>query len=308
MTSAVRAGFTEDDVPDRSGRTFLVTGANTGIGFEVARALAGRNARVLLGCRDEGKARAAMEAIRASVPGADLAFVPLDLADLDQVRRAADHVAQTEPRLDVLVNNAGVMFPPLTRTKQGHELQFGVNHLGGFALSGLLLPKLSEAPNARIVITASIAHRRGTVNWDDIDAHASYRPTQRYADSKLMNLLHAFELDRRLRAAGSPVASVACHPGVAATELVRHLPKIAKLAWPVMCRFTNTAAQGAWPALQAATAPGVSSGDYYGSQGFREARGVSGPATCSPAARDTIAAARLWDLSAGMTGVDYGGI
>jgi NAD(P)-dependent dehydrogenase (short-subunit alcohol dehydrogenase family) len=183
------SGFTEADVPDQSGRCIVVTGANTGIGFEAARALAGKGARVLLACRDEVRAEAAMRSIRAETAGADVGFLPLDQADLASVRRAAEFAAR-EPRIDVLLNNAGVMFPPLSRTRDGFELQWGVNHLGTFALTALLLPKLAETPGSRVVVTASLAHRRGDIRWDDLDANKSYRRTARYADSKLANMLH----------------------------------------------------------------------------------------------------------------------
>jgi len=296
--------FTAKDVPSQTGKCFVVTGANTGLGYEATKVLASRGARVLLACRSEDKARKAMERIRMEVPGANLAFVSLDQADLGSVHAAALEIAR-EPRLDTLVNNAGVMVPPLERTAQGHELQFGVNHLGTFALTGLLLPKLAETPGSRIVITASIAHRSGKISWDDLDAHRSYSRGQRYSDSKLMNLLHLFELDRRLRAAGSPVMAVGCHPGVASTDLARHLPAIGRLAWPVIGKVLNDAAAGAWPTLQAAAAPDAIAGEYYGPLGFRNTRGKSGLNPRSEAARDPVAARRLWDVSTQMTGVDY---
>src|SRR5579863_4336675 len=268
-------GFTATDVPDQQGQCFIVTGANTGIGFEAAKVLAARQARVLLACRDEAKAQAAMARIRAEVPGADLAFLPCDQADLASVRRAAEIAAQ-EPRIDVLLNNAGVMFPPLTRTAQGFELQFGVNHLGCFALTCLLLPKLAQGLAGRVVVTASLAHRRGNIDWGDLNADKSYQARQRYSDSKLANLLFAQELDRRLRAAHSPVTAVACHPGIAGTDLSRHMPAVGRLVWPVLGMVLNSAAQGAWPALQASTAPDITPGGYYGPQQLDGARGPSG--------------------------------
>ncbi|MEJ5975427.1 oxidoreductase [Novosphingobium sp. PS1R-30] len=298
------SGFTAADVPDQTGRTIIVTGANTGLGYEAARVLAAKGARVLLACRDQAKAEAAMAQIRAEAPAADLAFLPLDQADLASVRRAADLAAQ-EPRIDVLLNNAGVMFPPLTRTKDGFELQFGVNHLGTFALTGLLLPKLAETPGARIVVTASLAHNRGKLQWDDLGAEKGYNRTARYSDSKLANMLHFAELDRRLRAAGSPVIAVGCHPGVAATELMRHAGPF-QVFTPLFGLFLNTAEQGAWPALEAATAPGVQGGEYYGPQGLGEMRGRSGLARRTAAAKDPELARRLWDVSVAMTGIDPG--
>ncbi|MEJ6008531.1 oxidoreductase [Novosphingobium aquae] len=298
------SGFTEVDVPDQSGRTMIVTGSNTGIGFEIARVLAQRGARVLLACRSKDKAEAAMTRIDAVAPGADLAFLPLDQGDLASVRAAAD-IAGKEARLDCLINNAGVMVPPLTRTAQGFEQQFGVNHLGTFALTGLLLPKLAETPGSRVVITSSIAHKTGRIDFDNLDASKGYHRGDFYSQSKLANLLHMTELDRRLRGAGSPVAALACHPGVAASELVRHIP-LGSLLGAAMGLFLNTAAQGAWPALQAATDPAAQSGDYYGSQQWREMRGSSGKAQRAPQGCDLAVARRLWDVSVELTGVDPG--
>jgi len=298
------SGFTAQDVPEQTGKTFLVTGANTGLGYEASKVLAAHGGRVLLACRSKGKAETAMARIRAEVPGADLDFVPLDQADLASVRACAAQ-AMAEPRLDVLVNNAGVMVPPLERTAQGHELQFGVNHLAPFALTGLLLPKLAETPGARVVITASLAHKGGNIDWDDIDAHRSYSRTQRYSDSKLMNLLHLFELDRRLRASGSPVMAAACHPGFAKTDLGRHSGPF-RVLFPLVGWLFNNAAQGAWPTLQAAAWPGTEPGQFYGPQSMGGASGVSGVAERTAQARDPMLARRLWDISADMTGVDYG--
>lgn len=298
-------GFTASDVPDCEGKCIIVTGANTGIGFEVARVLARRRARVLLACRDEAKAGAAMARIHAEVPGADLAFLPCDQADLGSLRRAAEIVAQ-EPRIDVLVNNAGVMIPPLLRTADGFELQFGVNHLGCFALTCLLLPKLAETPGARVVVTSSVAHKRAHIDWDDLNAANGYNAGQRYSASKLANLLFVQELDRRLRAAHSPVMAVACHPGIAGTDLSRHMSALGRLAWPVLGWVLNSAAQGAWPALQAATAPAILPGGYYGPQQLGGARGPSGVARRSAMAQDPALARRLWDVSVAMTGIDPG--
>ena len=294
-------GYTEADVADQSGKCFIVTGANTGIGFEAAKVLARKGARVLLACRDAAKAA---EAIRQIGPGVDAAHLPLDLADLASVRRAAAIAAQ-EPRIDVLLNNAGVMFPPLTRTAQGFELQWGVNHLGHFALTSLLLPKLAETAGSRVVVTASLAHRRGNIQWDDLSAEKRYNRSGRYSDSKLANMLHFAELDRRLRAAGSPVTALGCHPGIAATELMRHAGPF-QIFTPLMGLVLNTAAKGAWPALQAACDPAARPGGYYGSQGLGEARGPSGEAKRTAAAQDTGLARRLWDVSVEMTGIDPG--
>ena len=212
MSKPYGRGFTEADVPDQSGKCFIVTGANSGIGFEVSRVLAAHGARVLLACRDKAKAEAAMARIGQLTPGADLVFLALDQADLASVRAATERAAE-EPRIDVLVNNAGVSMTPLMRTKQGFELQFGVNHLGCFALTALLLPKLAETPDARVVVTSSPAHKSGKIDWDDLNAEKSYKRVQRYNDSKLANALFFFELDRRLRASGMPVTAQAVLSG-----------------------------------------------------------------------------------------------
>lgn len=297
-------GFTEHDVPDQSGRTFLVTGANTGIGFEAARVLARRGGRVLLGCRSEQRAADAIAKIRAESPEADVEFMQLDQADLASVRAAADRAA-AEPRLDVLINNAGIMGVPRTLTADGFEAQFGVNHLGTFALTGLLLAKLEETEGSRVVVTASLAHRGGRIHWEDIDGAKVYSRQARYQQSKLANLLHMYELDRRLKARGSRTIAVACHPGLAQTEIGRAFPLI-QMAAPLVRAFFNTQAKGAWPTLIAATAPGLTGGDYYGPRNWGELSGPAGGAWSSPASRDPELGRRLWDLSVEMTGVDPG--
>ncbi len=297
-------GFTDRDVPDQSGRTFLVTGANTGIGFETARVLARRGGRVLLGCRSEERAVGAIERIRAESPEADVEFLPLDQADLASVRAAADRAA-AEPRLDVLVNNAGIMGVPRTLTVDGFEAQFAVNHLGTFALTGLLLPKLEETEGSRVVITASLAHRGGRIHWEDIDGAKVYSRQARYQQSKLANLMYMYELQRRLKARGSGTIAVACHPGLAQTEIGRAFLLI-QMAAPLVRTFFNSQAMGAWPTLMAATAADVEGGDYYGPARFGELSGPATKAWSNPASRDPELGRRLWELSVQMTGVDPG--
>ncbi|WP_260582999.1 oxidoreductase [Sphingopyxis sp. PET50] len=294
-------GFTADDVGAQTGRRFLVTGANAGLGFEVTRVLAARGAQVVLACRDAGKAEAAMHRIRADLPAVDLSFQPLDLADLDQVKDAARAVL-AGPRIDVLVNNAGVMIPPKTLTKQGFELQFGVNHLGTFAFTGLVHPHVDD----RIVVTGSIAHKGGEIDFSDLSASRSYHKWPRYQASKLANLLFMFELDRRLGAAGRATQAIGCHPGVALTELTRHLPLPLRAMTPLAGPFFNSAAQGAWPTLQAATGAHVQGGDYLGPQGLGEISGRSGPARATRTARDPKLARELWERSVELSGVDPG--
>lgn len=297
----MRSGFTADDVAQQSGRRFLITGANAGLGLETAKVLAARGAHVILACRDAGRAEAAMDLIRDETPAATLSFQPLDLADLDQVREAAAAVV-AGPRIDVLINNAGVMIPPRTLTKQGYELQFGVNHLGTFAFTGLIHGHVDD----RIVVTASIAHKNGTMDYSDLDASRSYHNWPRYQMSKLANLLFMYELDRRLSAAGRATQAIGCHPGVAMTELTRHLPLPLRYMTPLATPFFNSAAQGAWPTLQAATGAHVQGGDYLGPQGLGEVSGRSGPARATRDARDPKLARDLWRRSIDLTGVDPG--
>lgn len=294
-------GFTADDVGTQTGRTFLVTGANAGLGFETTKILAARGATVILACRDKGKASTAMDKISADIPDADLSFLALDLADLDQIREAAAAVLKG-PRIDVLVNNAGVMIPPRTLTKQGFELQFGVNHLGTFAFTGLVHGHVED----RIVITASLAHKGGKMDYSDLAAERGYQQWGRYQMSKLANLLTLYELDRRLGAAGRATQAIGCHPGVALTELTRHVPLPLRIFTPLAAPFFNSAAHGAWPTLQAATGAHVQGGDYLGPQGLGEVSGPSGPARSTSTARDPALARELWERSIDLSGVDPG--
>ncbi len=295
-------GFTFDDIPSQSGRTALVTGANTGIGYHIARVLADRGAKVLLGCRDTAKAQAARKDLLDAVPGAQVEIVELDLADLASVRKAAGAI----DKLDLLVNNAGIMWVPHEISTGVAEKHFAVNHLGHFALTGLLLPALAKGKDPRVVVQSSIAHRPASIDFENLSGERNYARQKFYGQSKLANLMFALELDRRLRAAGSPVASIACHPGVAKTELTRQVGW-AQLVMPFAAPLLNTAKQGALPALQAATDPEAQGGDYYGPYGFVEATGAtSGRAVATATARDPLLAARLWEVSKDMTGVDPG--
>ncbi len=299
--------FTAADVPDQSGKTIFITGANTGIGFEAAKVFAGNGARVLLGCRNPEKGNDAVARIVAAHPDADVELVELDLSHLASVRCAAEVVAR-EPQLDVLVNNAGVMWNPKTITADGFESQFGVNHLGHFALTALLLSALEATPDSRIVTVSSVGHRlgNGDLFWDDINADADYHPRDRYYASKLANLLFTYELDRRLRAKGSSTIAVAVHPGGSDTELGRHLSRGMGLVLRAMRPLMNSAESGAWPTELAATAPGVEGGQYFGPSRFRELSGPARQVDSSRASKDLDKAKRLWDLSIEMTGVDPG--
>lgn len=265
--------------------------------------LAQRGARVLLGCRSAARAEEALEKIRADHPAADLGYVALDLADLASVRQAADVVA-AEPRLDGLLNNAGVMRTPYGLTTDGFETQFGINHLGHFALTGLLLPALEQTAGSRIVITSSVGHRRGEILFDDIDATQRYHPMERYYMSKLANLLFMYELDRRLRAQGSGTIALGVHPGVSNTDLGRHMPQAFHvLLFPLMF-LLSAPPEGAWSTLLGATAPDVEGGQYFGPGNRMEWRGPAKQVDSTEQSKDPALAQRLWDLSVELTGVD----
>ena len=294
------------DIPDQTGKTAIVTGANTGIGFAIAEGLARKGARVLLACRDADKAQEAQERLASGHERADTEFLPLDLANIASVRDAAEKAGEEE-RIDILVNNAGVMMPPLSRAPGGSELQFAVNHLGHFAFTSLLLDKLAADGGARVVSQSSLAHRGAEIDFDNLDAGKGYGRTKFYGQSKLANLLFALELDRRLRATNSPVVSIACHPGIAQTELTRHLGVVGNLFGSLVGLVLNSSEQGALPALQSATDPDAKGGDYYGPYGLREMSGrTSGRAIASKTARDPQLAQRLWEKSIELTGIDPG--
>ncbi|MCR9104190.1 MAG: oxidoreductase [Gammaproteobacteria bacterium] len=297
--------FTEDDLSDQSGKTVVITGANTGLGYETARALSARGARVLIACRSQQKAEDAIASIQQQNGAVDVTYVPLDLGNLASVRHCAEQL-QSEEKIDVLVNNAGVMVPPYELTTDGFESQFGVNHLGPFALTGLLLKKLAQTPSSRVVNTSSIAHNVGKIRFDDINAERGYNASARYGMSKLANLLFSYELQRRLDAAGLPILSVACHPGIASTELSRYMPGILTKGTELLQPLLNTAAAGAWPTLCAATANYVAGGEYYGPAYRFETAGPAKRVRSNRASRDQAVAERLWNLSIEMTGVDPG--
>ena len=296
------AKWTSDDVPGQQGRLAVVTGANTGLGFETARVLAARGASVVLAVRDTDKGKRAAARIAGTAPGADVTVQPLDLASLESVRAAAGELRARHPRIDLLVNNAGVMFPPRQATRDGFELQFGTNHLGHFALTGLLLEQMLPVPGSRVVTVSSLAHRIGArINFDDLQAERSYRRVAAYSQSKLANLMFTYELQRRLSGAGTTIA-VAAHPGLAATELSRYTPAIVAFSYALVSQH---AAMGALPVLRAATDPGVAGGQYYGPRGFFGARGYPTLAHSSRRSRDTAVQRRLWAVSEELTGVTF---
>ncbi len=307
--------WTTDDIPDQSGRTVLITGANSGIGLEAAKALVDRGAHVVLACRSALKADAAVALIEADDPPGTTEILEMDLADLDSVEHAATAFLASHDRLDVLVNNAGLMAIPKRLTPQGVEMQFGVNHLGHFALTGHLLDVLAqtgeEGEPARVVTISSQGHRPGQIDFDNLDASRSYNPWTAYFRSKLANLLFARELGRRSEMAELPIMSVAAHPGASSTNLGNEpagdiFSRMLGLFQPVFERFVaQSAAMGALPTLRAASDPTVVDGDYFGPSGFNESKGHPVRVDMSKRAEDDELASRLWDVSVELSDVEY---
>jgi NAD(P)-dependent dehydrogenase (short-subunit alcohol dehydrogenase family) len=302
--------WTAADVPDQSGRTAVVTGASAGLGLETATALAGRGASVVLACRNVGKAEGAAERIRAKAGRERVRVVRLDLASLASVRAAADEIRSTCPRLDLLVNNAGVMEVPYQRTEDGFELALATNHLGHFALTGLVLDRLLATTGSRVVTVSSLAHRRGVIDFDDLQAGSDDRPADAYARSKLANLLFTYELQRRLEAAGGRTIAVAAHPGNARTDLWRTSswferalisPRLRPLNWWLV----QSARLGALPTLRAAADPAARGGEYYGPDGRFQYTGHPVRVESSTRSHDQAAQRRLWEASERLTGVSF---
>ncbi|GLH65746.1 oxidoreductase [Geothrix edaphica] len=299
-------GWTWAQVPDQTGRVAVVTGASSGTGFEAARILAACRATVVLACRSLPKAEESARHIRALHPGARVEVQALDLASLASVRRASADLLARFDRLDLLLNNAGVMVPPHGKTEDGFELQLGTNHFGPFALTGLLLERLLATPGSRVVTMSSGAHRSGRIYADDMDFDGGYRAWAAYGQSKLANLLFAYELQRRLEAAGSTTRSVAAHPGWARTELQRHAGWIRWLrALGLEALLSQEAFGGAQPLLRAATDPAVTGGEYFGPSGFQELKGAPVRVRSTARSRDEGLQRWMWRRSEQRTGVVY---
>ena len=296
-----------DRVPDLTGRTFVVTGSNSGLGLATTRHLAAHGALVVMAVRDETKGRRAAAEIRAAHPGAELEVRRLDLADLDSVRSFAAGMHERGADIDGLVNNAGVMGPPRSLSPQGHETQFAGNHLGHFALTGLLLDQLRAGTDPRVVTVTSMLHRGARIDFDDLSGERNYAAMTAYGQSKLANLIFALELDRRLRAAASPVRSLAAHPGYTATNLQTTGPTgLTRLAGSLANRLVaQDVEKGVLPQLYAATSPDVEGGQFFGPDGWREMRGDPTLVTPDPAALDLAVADRLWQVSEELTGVHF---
>ena len=298
-------------IPAQHGRVAVVTGANSGLGLATARALAQRGARVVMACRDTAKGDAARAQIVGETPGADIAVELLDLADLASVADFARRQLARDARLDLLVNNAGIMGVPQGRTRDGFELQFGTNHLGHFALAARLHGAIARTPGSRVVTVTSLGYRIGRIDFEDLEMRR-YDRWRAYGRSKLANLLFTNEYQRRLAAAGSTAISVAAHPGYAATNLQRiEASTLAQRAYNAIVAFSNrtlaTSAEiGARPQLHAATAPGVVPGGFYGPERFFGMRGAPAPHQSTGLARDRALAAQLWKRSEELVGVAFG--
>jgi NAD(P)-dependent dehydrogenase (short-subunit alcohol dehydrogenase family) len=299
--------WTAADIPDQSGRVAVVTGANTGLGYWTAEMLANKGAHVVLAVRNLDKGKDAVEAITAKSPKADVALQQLDLTSLDDIRKTAEELRAAHQRIDLLINNAGVMYTDKATTKDGFELQFGTNHLGHFAFTGLLLDRLLPVEGSRVVTVSSVGHRiLADVHFDDLQWERSYNRVAAYGQSKLSNLLFTYELQRRLAAKGAPTVALAAHPGGSDTELTRNIPRLLKpVVEVVWSMVTQSAEMGALPTLRAATDPSAQGGQYYGPDGLGEQRGYPKLVKSSEKSHDETRQRRLWQVSEELTGVTY---
>jgi NAD(P)-dependent dehydrogenase (short-subunit alcohol dehydrogenase family) len=294
-------GWSAERLPEQSGRIAIVTGANSGIGFETARVLAEKGATVNMACRNLAKANPKADEIRERHPGAKVEVMQLDLADLESVRSFADAFRAKYDRLDLLINNAGVMVPPYGKTVQGFETQFGINHLGHFALTGALLDLLTDTPGSRVVNVSSMAHRIGKIDFSNLNWDKGYNAQAAYGQSKLANLLFTYELQRRLKKAGKDTLSVAAHPGWTETNLQQHSSSFMFLNK----FFAQDALMGALPTLYAAAEPDVHGAQYYGPSGFLEMNGPPKRVKSNKRSHDQNVAERLWHISEDLTGVRF---
>lgn len=293
--------WTDENIPDLAGKTAIITGANSGIGYAAAKALAHKQANVILACRNQEKGEAAVRQIKQEQPQANAEWIQLDLCDLASVRRFVSEFTDRHTTLEILINNAGIMMHPFGKTADGFELQFGTNHLGHFALTGLLLDTITHTPQARVVTVSSVAHRFGTIDFDNLHGERAYKPARAYGQSKLANLLFTYELQRRFEQTGLSAIAVAAHPGWAATNLPTYWTMV-RILTPLLGQSPR---MGALPALYAATATDVCGGSCYGPRGWLEATGYPTRVQSSANSHDVAVAARLWAISETLTGVQY---
>jgi NAD(P)-dependent dehydrogenase (short-subunit alcohol dehydrogenase family) len=305
MLKPMSSKWTAADVPDQAGRVAIITGANSGLGYDTAAVLAAKGAHVVLAVRNLDKGNEAADRIKKASPNAVVSLQELDLTSLDSVRKAADELRAANPRIDLLINNAGVMYVPTRETtKDGFEMQFGTNHLGHFALDGLLIDNLLGVEGSRVVTVSSVGHRiLAKIHFDDLAFERGYNRVAAYGQSKLSNLLFTYELQRRLKAKGAPTGAVAAHPGFADTELMRHLPGfIPEFVWKPIAQ---PAEKGALATLRAATDPAAQGGEYYGPDGLGEVQGNPKVVKSSAQSHDADLQRRLWTVSEELTGVTY---
>jgi NAD(P)-dependent dehydrogenase (short-subunit alcohol dehydrogenase family) len=297
--------WTTANIPDQTGRTAVVTGANTGLGYQTAAALAAKGAHVVLAVRNTDKGNEAAARIADATPGASVAVQALDLTSLASIRQAAEELRANHTTIDLLINNAGVMMTPKSTTKDGFELQFGTNHLGHFALTGLLLDRIVAAPGSRIVTVSSVGHRfaRSGIRFEDLQWEKDYSRVGAYGQAKLANLMFTYELQRRLQ--GTDTIAAAAHPGGSRSELTRNLPRLVQAVSRVLEPLYQGPDMGALPTLRAATDPGVVGGQYFGPDGFAEQRGYPVVVASSRVSHDIGAQQRLWAVSEELTGVTY---
>lgn len=294
--------WNKNKIADQSSRVVVITGANSGIGFHTALALAEKDAKVILAVRNPEKGQQAQQQILAQYPDAQISVESLDLASLGSIKAFAARFNAAEQRLDLLINNAGIMFPPLSRTEDGFELQFGTNHLGHFALTALLFDRVASTVNSRIVNVASLAHRGGKLDYADLNwNHRKYNKYQAYSDSKLANLYFTYELARRLEEREYLTLATAAHPGYTVTNLQNNMP----MHWIMNPIFGQKAAKGALPTLRAAIDPDTDYGDYYGPNGMMEMGGYPRKVKSNDLAKNEENAIRLWEISEELTGVEY---
>jgi len=298
--------FNLDNIPSQKGKIAIVTGANSGLGKEITIGLAKKEIKVIMACRNQSKAEAAKAEVLSQVNNADIEIMLLDLNSLESVRNFAVAFGEKYDRLDLLIENAGIMIPPFSKTEDGFESQMGVNYFSHFLLANLLYPLLNKTEGARIATTSSLAHERGRINFDNLNAEKSYSKMGAYGQSKLACLLFAYELKRRLEKAGSNVIAVSSHPGVSKTNLFTNIPKGAQLLMtPLLPIFTHPPKYAALPTLHAALGPDVKSGDYFGPTGFNGLKGKPGKVKSKPHSYDEAVATKLWEVSETLTGEKF---